>query len=462
MTSSPTYIELDIAIIGGGVAGLWLANRLHSQGFKLALFEHKALGSDQTMASQGMIHGGMKYTLSGMLTGASEAIADMPQHWRACLCGEGDVDLRNTRILSDHFFLWSSDSITSKLTSFLASKATNGRVDSVPDDRRPPLLRHKDFNGNLYRLVDIVLDAHSLVTNLAHNVEPHCFLVDDSQTKLLKDEQGNAYLHIQQAEGAIEVRAKRFILTAGQGNAALLAQLGLDRPAMQVRPLQQVMVKHRQPFHFFGHCLGAETTPRLTISSHSLNKQEQVWYLGGSLAERGASMASDELIEQAKQELAELIPWVDLSAAEWATLPINRAEPLQANFARPDNAFISPANGCNNLLVGWPTKLTLVPNLANQTLELLAQAGVTPSNQPTTNLTEFLPKPPIAATPWELAFPPTLSAEEVLMLKLQEELVEAYDEEQDEPYGVESFQEEENSIEKKERPMEDKKREDQP
>jgi glycerol-3-phosphate dehydrogenase len=444
MTSSTTHIDLDIAIIGGGVAGLWLANRLHNQGFTLALFEHKALGSDQTMASQGMIHGGMKYTLSGMLTGASEAIADMPQHWRACLCGEGDVDLRNTRILSDHFFLWSTDSITSKLTSFLASKATNGRVDTVPDDRRPPLLRHKDFNGNLYRLVDIVLDTHSLVTNLAHNVEPQCFLVDDSKTKLLKDDQGNAYLQIEQSEGLIEVRAKRFILTAGQGNAELLAQLGLDNPAMQLRPLQQVMVKHHYPFAFFGHCLGAETTPRLTISSHTLNKHEQVWYLGGSLAERGASLNSDVLIEQAKQELAELIPWVDLTEAKWATLPINRAEPLQANFARPDNAFISAAQGCGNVLVGWPTKLTLAPNLANQTLELLAQTEVTPSRQPQSTLAGLLPKPPIAPPPWELAFPDAISKEEALMLKLQEELVDAFDEEQDEPYGVESFMDDKN------------------
>ncbi len=439
MTTSPSLIELDIAIIGGGVAGLWLANRLHNQGYKLALFEHKALGSDQTMASQGMIHGGMKYTLSGMLTGASETIADMPQHWRACLCGEGDVDLRNTRILSDHFFLWSTDSITSKLTSFLASKATHGRVDAVPDERRPPLLRHKDFNGNLYRLVDIVLDTHSLVTNLAHNIEPHCFLVDDTQTQLRKDDQGNAYLRIERNQDVIEVRAKRFILAAGQGNAALLAQLGLDSPAMQIRPLQQIMVKHHHPFQFFGHCLGAETTPRLTISSHALNKHEQVWYLGGSLAERGAQLQADELIEQAKQELAELIPWVDLSEAEWACLPINRAEPLQANFARPDNAFITAAKSCNNLLVGWPTKLTLAPNLANQALELFAQAGVAPSHETNTGLQGLLPKPAIAPTPWELAFPPALSKEEALMLKLQEELVEAYDEEQDEPYGVESF-----------------------
>lgn len=445
-------IDLDIAIIGGGVAGLWLANRLKTQGFTLALFEHKHLGGEQTMASQGMIHGGMKYTLSGMFTGAFEAIADMPQHWRACLCGEGDVDLRATRILSDHFFLWSSDSITAKLSSFLASIATRGRVDTVADDRRPPLLRGQAFSGNLYRLADIVVDTHSLVTNLAHNIENHCFLVDSTQAQLKKDDSGKVYLHIQAGETLLEIHAQRFIFTAGQGNAALLTQLGLDRPAMQLRPLQQVMVKHHHPFSFFGHCLGADTTPRLTISSHSLTKTEQVWYLGGKLAEQGAQLPSDELIAQAKAELAELIPWVDLSNAEWATLPINRAEPLQANFARPDNAFIAPAQGVSNVLVGWPTKLTLAPNLANQALELLAQAGIFPSGNahgkaiahPITHpsiheLARYLPKPPIAPTPWEQAFPAAMSAEEQLMLKLQEDLVEAYDASRDEPYGIEHF-----------------------
>lgn len=440
MTTSPIHIDLDIAIIGGGVAGLWLANRLKTQGFNIALFERKALGSDQTMASQGMIHGGMKYTLSGMLTGASEAIADMPQHWRACLCGEGDVDLRATRILSDHFFLWSSDSITAKLSSFLASIATRGRVDAVPDDRRPPLLRGQEFNGNLYRLADIVLDTHSLATNLAHNIEHSCFLVDSAQTQLKKDASDRAFLHIRQGETVFEIYAQRFIFTAGQGNSALLQQLGETSPAMQLRPLQQVMVKHTHPFAFFGHCLGAETTPRLTISSHSLNKQEQVWYLGGKLAEQGAKLSSEELIEAAKAELAKLIPWIDFSAADWATLPISRAEPLQANFARPDNAFIAPAKNCSNVLVGWPTKLTLAPNLANQALELLAQAGIVPSTKPATSeLSHYFPKPPIAQTPWELAFPAAMSAEEQLMLKLQEELVEAYDETMDEPYGVDSF-----------------------
>lgn len=438
MTNSPIHLDLDIAIIGGGVAGLWLANRVKREGYSFAVFENKALGSDQTMASQGMIHGGMKYTLSGMFTGASETIADMPQHWRACLCGDGDVDLRNTRILSDHFFLWSSDSITAKLSSFLASKATRGRVEAVSDDRRPPLLRHKDFSGSLYRLVDIVLDTHSLVANLANNVEGHCFFVGDTPLKLERDAQGKGSLIIERPEGQIHINAKRVVLTAGQGNAELLQQLDLDQPAMQLRPLQQVMVKHHHPYNFFGHCLGADTSPRLTISSHSLNKTEQVWYLGGAIAERGAKMDSDALIEEAKKELAELIPWVDLSRAEWATLPINRAEPLQPNFMRPDNAFIIQPKGCSNLSVGWPTKLTLTPNLANQLIDSLKSDGISPCHQ-TSDLLKLLPKPVIATTPWEAAFPSAMSLEESLMLKLQEELVEAYDENQDEPYGVESF-----------------------
>src|SRR5690606_41267939 len=110
-----------------------LAHRRRSAGCHLALCQARALGTDRTVASQGMTHGGMKYTPSGTLTGASEAIAEMPRHWRSCLCGDGDVDLRNTRILSDPFYMWSSETITSRLTTFLASKLTHGRLAPVAE-----------------------------------------------------------------------------------------------------------------------------------------------------------------------------------------------------------------------------------------------------------------------------------------------------------------------------------------
>ena len=412
MSVTPIPVQLDVAIIGGGVAGLWLANRLRNAGYHLALFEAWALGSDQTVASQGMIHGGMKYTLSGTLTGASEAIAEMPRHWRSCLCGDGDVDLRNTRILSDHFYMWSSETITSRLTTFLASKLTRGRVDPVADDKRPPLLRNHHFKGSLYRLEDLVLDVPSLITNLAHNLPGSLFQIDASRTRLVATPEGEVRMLIEQGDQIIEVTAQRIILTAGKGNAALLDQLGLQQPAMQLRPLQQVMVKHAYPHRFFGHCLGAETTPRLTISSHTTSYGAPVWYLGGNLAERGAQQDAATLIENAQQELADLMPWLDFSQAEWATLPVERAEPLQRNFARPDNAFAAPVAGVNNLLVGWPTKLTLAPNLANETLALLQRAGVTPAGAQQANpLSHYLTHPPIARTPWDIAFPPPPDAD---------------------------------------------------
>ena len=417
MSVAPIRVHLDIAIIGGGVAGLWLANRLANTGYSLALFEAGSLGSDQTIASQGMIHGGMKYTLSGALTGASEAIAEMPRHWRACLCGEGDVDLRTTRILSDHFFMWSSETMASRLTTFLASKLTRGRVEPVADDKRPPLLRTHHFSGSLYRLEDLVLDVPSLIANLAHNL-PGCIFQLATAHSRLSATDGDVRLVIEQDGQIIEVTAQRIILTAGKGNAALLQQLGLHQPAMQLRPLQQVMVKHAYPHRFYGHCLGADTTPRLTISSHTTSYGAPVWYLGGTLAERGAQQDAATLIDSARQELANLMPWLDFSEAEWATLPVERAEPLQRNFARPDNAFASPVAGVHNLILGWPTKLTLAPNLANEILELLQQDGIAPGKADDVSaLGHHLPRPVVARTPWDIAFPPppddSLSDDEV-------------------------------------------------
>src|SRR5690606_41344660 len=135
------------------------------------------------------------------------------------------------------------------------------------------------------------------------------------------------------------IRAKRFIFSAGKGSAELLRKLGLTNPEMQVRPLHQVMVKHSSPHPFYGHCLGAESPPRLTISSHPTGDHKQVWYLGGSLAERGVDQSASEVLAAAQRELATLSPWLDLKNADWASRTAARAEPEQRNFDRPARAL---------------------------------------------------------------------------------------------------------------------------
>ncbi len=122
-------VVADIAIIGGGVAGLWLLNHLRQQGFSAILLESKTLGGGQTHKSQGIIHGGMKYALQGTMTSAARAIADMPATWQACLTGSGSIDLTNVPVLSKHQYLWTTGSLTSKIAGFFAGVALKSQVN---------------------------------------------------------------------------------------------------------------------------------------------------------------------------------------------------------------------------------------------------------------------------------------------------------------------------------------------
>ena len=60
-------IETDILIFGGGIAGLWLLNRLRSAGYSVILLEQDKLGGHETLNANGIIHGGLKFGLNAML-----------------------------------------------------------------------------------------------------------------------------------------------------------------------------------------------------------------------------------------------------------------------------------------------------------------------------------------------------------------------------------------------------------
>lgn len=402
MSQPPLTVDLDVAVIGGGVAGLWLLNRLLAAGYEAALFESHALGGEQTLASQGMIHGGIKYTLAGSLTGASEQLADMPRYWRACLAGDGPVDLSHTRILSEHFYLFSSGGMTDGISAFLASRLVHGRSQPVKAGQRPAPLDHPDFQGRVYQLQDLVLDVPSLVEDLAAQARGRLFKTDPTRDQWQTDGSGAATLTT--ATGA-RVRARQTILAAGRGNAALLEQLGHRQPAMQTRPLQQVLVRHPSLPRFYGHCLGAGSQPRLTISSHHDAGNTPLWYLGGALAEDGAHMSEAALIARAKNELTNLFPQLALANAQWTTLWAERAEPLQAGGRRPDGAYLALVPDSDSVRVAWPTKLTLAPQLAEEAVSALHRAGL--QAHPPANLEalgQYLNAPTLAPAPWDPLF----------------------------------------------------------
>lgn len=386
-------LNTDIAIIGGGIAGLWLNAQLRQRGFNTLLIEQNSLGGGQSVKSQGIIHGGAKYALHGALTGSSEAIAGMPERWRKALNGEGEIDLRGVRLLSDAHYLWSPGSIAGNLTSFFASKAMRGRVDQVKGKALPEALQHKDFKGRVYRLSELVLDVPSLVSRMAQ-------LAGDSllHAQTITPRYENDRLVGVQADD-YSISAQRVVLCAGSGNEDLLLSFALQKPAQQLRPLHMVLAKGPALLPLYAHCLGGGSKPRVTVTTHPAADGEWVWYLGGNLAEAdGVARSETEQIQAAQDEIAQLLPWVSQEHTQWATLRVNRAEPVQSGLTRPDNAFVTEQGA---LVIGWPTKLALAPDFSDRVLKLFERDAVQPS---AAQSYADLPRPSVAAPVWETLF----------------------------------------------------------
>ncbi len=394
---------VDIVIFGGGIAGLWALHRLRQLGYQAILLESHTLGGGQTIKSQGIIHGGLKYALGGFLTDSANAVEAMPNRWKTCLQGNGEIDLRPVNILADHQLLWSSGSLSSNIASFFASKALNSRAQKLKPAQYPLLLQNADFRGQAYRLEELVLDTASLIRTLAATYQNCIFKIHSEQGYEFVHQAANPQniLSVNLNSGAttLNLQAKRYLFTAGEGNALLCQSLS-NAPAMQCRPLQMIMVKLPKPYLFFAHCIDYGMNPRITITTHPTQNGHTVWYLGGQIAEDGVNRTSSEQIQVAQQELRQLFPWVDFSDAQWSSFFINRAELKQPGGKRPESAFIETVGNC---MVAWPTKLALAPLLSDHIIASLQQQNITPSIPTEVNdtLLSHLEKPKVAQTPWD-------------------------------------------------------------
>lgn len=388
----PFQTNTQIAILGGGVCGLWLLNQFSNQGYQTLLFEKGELGSGQSLASQGMIHGGIKYTLGGFTTAASESIAQMPSVWRKCINGQGQVDLSGSKILSETYHMFSDGALASKVTAFFGSKSLRGRINSLDRNEFPEAFDDTRFKGALYALQDLVLDTPSLLKQLS---QPYASSIYRDAPSINTDTAGKV-TGITLSTGEI-VRADIYVFAAGAGNEALMQNANIDMISMQRRPLHQVAVKGKLPT-LYAHAvsLRAAAKPRVTFTTHQCEDGEFVWYLGGNLAETGVGRSSEEQIQAAKKELSDLLPWIDLTKMQWTSFNIERAEPSQSSNTRPDFPFVELSE---NVMVCWPTKLTLTPMLANLAVEKIDFSP---------NFTEAprynLPHATIGKAPWDNLF----------------------------------------------------------
>ncbi len=378
MPEAKTEIDLDVAIIGGGVAALWTANALKNAGFdgRFALFANAPLGSGQSLAAQGVIHGGLKYALGGKLNDASEALASMPGRWTDCVSGTGEIDLSGVKILSDHQLMWSLPGVMSQVVSFFGSKALSGRADGVKREDYPPVFDTPEYKGRIFKIAERVLDPHSIITELMKPVADSAFEIDWSSAEFVVENGTATGIRL---ESGTTIRAKRFVFAAGKGNGDLLAACGLERPQMQLRPLHQVVIRKNGLPDFFSVCIGKTPKPPIVSTTHTDADGRTVWYIGGDIAEAdGVSREESAQIRAAQEWFGKQMPWIDLKEADWSTVRVDRAEPRTDSGARPAGAFCEKA--AENILAAWPTKLALAPDLADQVITSLQTDGITPSD----------------------------------------------------------------------------------
>jgi hypothetical protein len=360
-------VQAEVIIFGGGIAGLWILDELRRAGIDAILFEKRALGDGQTVASQGIIHGGLKYMFDGHVTPGVKAIAEMPVIWRECLAGKREPDLSSTIARSDCCYLWGTGSFKSRV--FMAGSTIALRAAPEPVEQKDWPIAIREAKGKVMKVAEPVIDTVSLMRTFAQRNRGRIFLSQD-----------------------VEADAKYFILAAGEGNAELRKKFGLSDNVMQRRPLHMVMARGNLP-QLFGHCVGG-AKPRITITTARDSGGRTVWQIGGQIGEDGVKMSDSDFVKHAANEMKECVPGLKLDGVEISSYRIDRAEAATGTGQRPEDVHILKEG---NVLTAFPTKLALAPRLAQRVLEELNIEHPTSNIERRTAGTE----PAIAKPPWE-------------------------------------------------------------
>ena len=396
----------DVVIFGGGVAGLWLLDELVRRGHDAVLLEASRLGSGQSIAAQGIIHGGLKYSLAGSTTGSALGVKQMPGVWADCLAGRRDPDLGDVTVRSQTCLLWRGKSLGSRPGFLGARLGLEVTPRMIPPGERPDVL--VDHSGSVAVIDEQVIDPASLLASLAARHPHRLFLYDPVHTDWRLAGPGQVVeLRIRHPwdslPGAtLQIAPRSVVLAAGSGNAMLRERAGLATGAMQRRPLHMVMVRGeagRLP-ELCGHQVdGAHT--RMTITSSVDPAGRTVWQLGGQVAEDGVSMGRRELVAHAARELAEVLPGLDLAPLEATSFRVDRAEAATEGGRRPETQSLL-IDG--NTITAWPTKLALAPALAAQVAGVLDRMAPPAVPGVSVDLEAIdWPRPEVAQPPWETA-----------------------------------------------------------
>lgn len=377
----------DIVIFGAGIAGLWIFHRLKKLGYDVLLLESASIGGVQSIASQGIIHSGIKFALAGKINKLAQTMSAMPLRWRDALMGDGEVSLSQAHVHSTDQFLLIPKGLVGGVTKLMTQKILGPSASEISFNLWPDGLKNAGFSGSLIRLNEMVLDIPSVIKALAN---PYFSSIRHIPHELAQDPLSFLKKH--------SITPKMIIFASAGSNYDLAKFYKQDQGLeTQTRPLLMGLVKPA-PFSIYAHCIGASDKPAVTITSHTDNNGELIWYLGASVAERSKDCPPDQVFLASKDVFSRYLPSFNYNNLQWASLPVDRFEGKSScdNLWLPDTPTVHKSN---NVLYCWPTKLTFSPLLSDMVLQEIYKSKITPSSTHTD--WSFLMPCPYAIPPWD-------------------------------------------------------------
>ena len=380
--------KVDVLIFGGGISGLWTLNALSSEGYNVALIEKDSLGKGQTIVTQGIIHGGDKYLLPNNFSLASYlGIKDMPKRWREHFAGERLPDLSNVEISSRECLYWFPNenhiNRIMKMLMLMGRQFTSTWIKAYHKRDFPEAIQEEA--KIVLGVKEDVLDTNSLLEELAKNQN---ILYAKTSPEFTINSDGN----VERVVIGDEIfKPKVIIMTSGEGNEALAKKVGIEKPIMQRRPLRHLFLRGNLP-ELYCHIADGQTT-MMTVTSHDNLSDELVWNIGGDYSKPWLKEKLEIFIEKSIDKLATYFPQIDFDACSKGLFDVDRAEGLN-NGQRPGDPVIYEHK---NVLVAWPTKLTLAPKLSDVLVEIIKR-NVFPNVRNPMSSSHSLTR--IAIAPW--------------------------------------------------------------
>lgn len=368
-------VDVDILIIGGGIQGLLLLRDFLRLGYSCVLLSNMKLYKSQTLCSQGYLHKGYFYQEAELVDNLSESIC----LWKSILSHLKINGLQDKSLYGIHKYnskiweqIWENNQ--------LKYKAFESNI--------PAVFQHGIINNmTLYETDEICINTEHLLKKLYERFSE--FIIDISAIESI-DIQSNRISHIKFKSGAIcgLVYLRYAIFTGGSGNADLVRAINrssqedtqvfsdLSSKVQQNRSCQVLLMKGSALPRISFLCPDIELfiAPRIC-------GEETIWLVTHGfdtpicqdISPRNRWEFNRLRLMKYVNLINKIIPGIENLNLQYGVYTATKAESVLLGQGKRPNTFFADDLGFDNLVVIYPTKLTLAPLVSRKVSSILLE-----------------------------------------------------------------------------------------